>query len=95
MKVGAAALGRLAPGLFKKQEGRTYFCDPSIGLAVCFRPPSEAFMLDVGFVAGPPARLCCALSGVDEAGFAFEAILVVEAIAELSVKLRATARWHK
>jgi hypothetical protein len=43
-------------------------------------------MLDVGFVAGLPAPLGCALREVPEAGFAFEAILVVEAIAELSVK---------
>lgn len=42
-------------------------------------------MLDVGFVAGLPTPLGCALSEVPEAGFAFEAILVVEAIAELSV----------
>lgn len=64
---------------------RTYFCDPSLGLAVCFRPPSEAFMLGVILVAGLPEPLGCALKEVPEAGFAFEAILVAEAIAELSV----------
>jgi hypothetical protein len=74
---------------------RTYFCDPSLGLVVCFRPPSVAFMLGVIFVAGLPAPLGCALKEVPEAGFAFEAILLVEAIAELSVKIRAVARWHK
>ena len=57
-----------------------------MGLAVCFRPPSEAFMLGVGFVAALPAELGCALREVPEARFAFEAILVAEAIAELSVK---------
>jgi hypothetical protein len=65
----------------------TYFCVPSIGLAVCFLPPSTPFMLDVVLVAGLPAPLGCALREVvPEAVFAFEATLVVEAIAELSVK---------
>jgi hypothetical protein len=48
-------------------------------------------MLVVGFVAGLPAPLGCALRDVPEAGFAFEAILVVEAIAGLSVKMRDVA----
>lgn len=43
-------------------------------------------MLGLGFVAVLPVPLDCALREVLEAGFAFEAILVAEAIAELSVK---------
>lgn len=73
----------------------TYFCNASFGLAVCFLPPSEAFIVDVGFIVGLPAPLGCALREVPEAGFAFEAILVVEAIAELSVNMRAVAPSHK
>lgn len=75
------------PSCYKVNGRGTYFCDTSFGLVVCFLPPSKAFMLDVGFVAGLPAPFGCALREVPEAGFAFEAILVVEAIAELSVKM--------
>lgn len=45
-------------------------------------------MLGLDFVAGLLAPLACALREVPEAGFAFEAILVVEAIAGLSVEVR-------
>lgn len=59
-------------------------------------PASEAFMLGVGLVAGLAAPLVCALREVPEAGFAFEAVLVVEAIAELSVGAkRAVTPSHK
>lgn len=52
-------------------------------------------MLAVGFVAGLAAPLGCALREVPAAGFAFEAILVVEAIAQLSVNMRTVAPSHK
>ena len=52
-------------------------------------------MLGVILVAGLPEPLGCALREVPEAGLAFEAILAVEAIAELSVKIRAVTPWHK
>ena len=52
-------------------------------------------MLEEVLITGLPAPLGCALREVPEAGFAFEAILVVEAIAELSVRVRAVARSNK
>lgn len=52
-------------------------------------------MFDVGFVAGLPAPLVCELREIPEVGFAFEAVLVVEAIAGLSVSMRAVAPSHE
>lgn len=52
-------------------------------------------MLWVDFIAGLPAPLDCGLRGVAEAGFAFEAILVVEAIAKLPVKIFTVPPSHK
>lgn len=63
---------------------RTYFCDPSLGLTGCFRAPSEPFVLEAGFATVLLEPLSCALSEAPEVGFAFEAKLVVEAIAGLS-----------
>ena len=52
----------------------TYLCEPSTGLEVCFRPPSEAFMLEEDLFVGLAAPLGCAVREMPEPGFALEAV---------------------